>query len=134
MCPSQQAAFVVVLSGHPARTRVTGWLTARRLVMHPTIAEQLAAMHRRESQEAAMMPYEAYRLYEIERPKTAAELRWADDRTGQLAAAAAGTLRRLAAPLRRPAAKPRVPRPAEQACPDDRMTMDDERSTKTVGV
>jgi hypothetical protein len=64
--------------------------------MHPTIAEQLAAMHRRDLEEHAMMPYDTYRLYQIERPKTAAEIRIADERAGQLAAAAAGLVRQLA--------------------------------------
>jgi hypothetical protein len=102
--------------------------------MFPTIAEQLAAMRRAEWQEAAMMPYETYRLYDIERPKTAAELRFADERTGRLAAATAGTFRRLTALLRRQAPSPQVPRPAQPACGDDRIAKDDERMTRTVGV
>jgi hypothetical protein len=97
--------------------------------MFPTIAEQLAAMRRAELQEAAMMPYEAHKLYQIERPKTAAEIRLADERAGRLAAAAAGMLRYLTqgARLRRPAPNARVIRPAPPACNDDRMK-------KTVGV
>jgi len=64
--------------------------------MFPTIAEQHAAMRRREFEVAAMMPYDTYRLYQTERPKTAAELRYADERTGRLSAAAAGLLSQLA--------------------------------------
>jgi hypothetical protein len=79
--------------------------------MHPTIAEQLAAMRRRELQEAAMMPYDTYRLYETERPKTAAEIRAADERTGRLAATVSGLVRRLMPGGRRPRdrALPAVP-------------------------
>jgi hypothetical protein len=79
--------------------------------MHPTIAEQIAAMRRRELQEAAMMPYDTYRLYEAERPKTAAETRAADERTGRLAATVAGLVRGLIPRGRRPRARalPAVP-------------------------
>jgi hypothetical protein len=42
-----------------------------------------------------MMPYQTYQLYAIERPKSAAELRRADERAGRTAAAIAGVLRRL---------------------------------------
>ena len=56
--------------------------------MHPTIAEQLAALHRQDLEDDAMMPYDTYKLYQIERPKTAAEIRIADERAGRLAAAA----------------------------------------------
>ncbi len=42
-----------------------------------------------------MMPYDGYRLYQIERPKSAAETRFADNQTGQLAAAAAQLFRSL---------------------------------------
>jgi hypothetical protein len=49
-----------------------------------------------------MMPYQTYQLYAIERPKSAAEIRRADERAGRVAAAIAGTLRGLAiAPLLR---------------------------------
>jgi hypothetical protein len=63
--------------------------------MHPTIAEQLAAMRRRELQEAAMTPYDTYRLYDTERPKSTAEIRAADERAGRLAASIAGLVRDL---------------------------------------
>jgi hypothetical protein len=42
-----------------------------------------------------MMPYQTYQLYAIERPKSADELRRADERAGRTAAAIAGMLRRL---------------------------------------
>ena len=48
-----------------------------------------------------MMPYEACQLYQIERPKSAAELRLADEHAGQLVAAATGMFRQLTARLRR---------------------------------
>jgi len=32
-----------------------------------------------------MMPYQAYRLYQIERPKTRAEVRRADEQLGRMA-------------------------------------------------
>jgi hypothetical protein len=65
------------------------------VAMFPTIAEQHAAMHRKELREAGMMPYESYRLYQIERPKTAAEIRRADEHAGRLAAAVARMLAQL---------------------------------------
>jgi hypothetical protein len=33
-----------------------------------------------------MMPYQSYQVYQAERPKTAAEIRRADDQLGQMAA------------------------------------------------
>jgi hypothetical protein len=69
--------------------------------MHPTIAEQLAAMHRRELQEEAMMPYQMYELYEIERPKTVAEIRLADEHAARIAGAVAALVRPLARAGRR---------------------------------
>jgi hypothetical protein len=49
-----------------------------------------------------MTPYQTYQLYQIERPKTAAEMRSADERAGRAAAAVAGLVHRLAAAGRRP--------------------------------
>jgi hypothetical protein len=43
-----------------------------------------------------MMPYQTYQLYAIERPRSAAEMRRADEQAGRIAAAVAGILRRLA--------------------------------------
>ncbi len=48
-----------------------------------------------------MMPYQSYQLYQIERPKSAFEIRWADERAGRTAAAVAAMLRRLTATGRR---------------------------------
>ena len=97
--------------------------------MFPTIAEQLAAMRRAELQEAAMMPYENYRLYQIERPKTAAEIRLADEHAGRLAAAVTRMLSNLTQGprRRRPAPSPRVAEVARPAC-------DNDSHKKTVGV
>jgi hypothetical protein len=50
---------------------------------------------RTHAEEARMMPYQTYQLYQIERPKSAAEIRAADERAGRTAAALAGMLRRL---------------------------------------
>jgi hypothetical protein len=43
-----------------------------------------------------MMPYDSYRLYQTERPKSAAEIRYADRQAGQFAAAATGLFRSIA--------------------------------------
>ena len=43
-----------------------------------------------------MMPFQTYQLYQIERPKSAFEIRCADERAGRTAAAVAGMLRRVA--------------------------------------
>jgi len=42
-----------------------------------------------------MMPYDGYRLYQAERPKSAAEIRQADRQAGQLAAAVARLFRSI---------------------------------------
>jgi hypothetical protein len=42
-----------------------------------------------------MMPFQTYQLYQIERPKSAFEIRSADERAGRAAAALTGMLRRL---------------------------------------
>lgn len=47
-----------------------------------------------------MMPYQTYQLYQIERPKSAAEIRRADERAGRTAAAVAGIVRRRPRPAR----------------------------------
>jgi hypothetical protein len=94
------------------------------VAMLPTIAEQLAAARRRELEEAAMGPYEAYRLYQIERPKSAAEIRLADERAGRLAAAAADVFRQLTRPARRwqPARRRGIAPQPHSSCGSDRMT------------
>jgi hypothetical protein len=72
----------------------------------------------RELEEAAMGPYEAYRIYQIERPKSAADLRLADERTGRLAAAAADVFRQLTWPARRRG----IAQQPHSSCGSDRMT------------
>jgi hypothetical protein len=47
-----------------------------------------------------MMPYDSYRLYQTERPKSAAEIRHADNQAGQFAAAASGLVRSIVRPIR----------------------------------
>ena len=59
-----------------------------------------------------MMPYQTYQLYDIRRPKSAAEIRSADERAGRIAAAIAGLL----LPLARTSRMSRSPRVAR--CPD----------------
>jgi hypothetical protein len=91
--------------------------------MFPTIAEQHAAMRRRELQEAAMMPYDTYRLYQIERRKSIPEIRYADEQAGRLAAAAARMLRRMTGSVRPQHSRRQraVARPAVPSCGSDRM-------------
>jgi hypothetical protein len=57
-----------------------------------------------------MMPYHGYQLFELERPKSSAEQRAADNRRGELAATMARPIARTAAQMRammagRPAAR-----------------------------
>ncbi len=69
-----------------------------------------------------MMPYDTYRLYEIERPKSIAEIRYADERAGRLAAAAGRMLRRLTDAARPAHSRQRaMARPVVPACRSDRM-------------
>jgi hypothetical protein len=56
-----------------------------------------------------MLPNQAYQLYQIERPKTAFEMRYADERTARTAAAIAGLLRRLTPASYRRASRPAAP-------------------------
>jgi hypothetical protein len=42
-----------------------------------------------------MMPYDGYRLYQAERSRSAAEIRYADEQAGQFAAAAAALFRSI---------------------------------------
>jgi hypothetical protein len=65
----------------------------------------------------AMMPDTSYRLYQIERVKSRAEIRRADEQAGRLAAAASSLLRGITRPVRAmrrpsPIAMGRLPRPA----------------------
>ncbi|HSR83084.1 MAG TPA: hypothetical protein VLM11_02775 [Streptosporangiaceae bacterium] len=57
-----------------------------------------------------MMPYQTYRLYDIQRPKSAAEIRSADERAGRIAAAIA----ELLLPLARASRMSRSPRLARR--------------------
>jgi len=64
-----------------------------------------------------MMPYDTYRLYQIERTKSPAEIRRADEQAAQVASAASSLFRRITRPwraMRRPSpVTPRdLPRPA----------------------
>ncbi len=64
-----------------------------------------------------MMPYSSYRLYQIERAKSPAEIRHADEQAGRLASAASSVFRSITRPfgvIRRssPAGTCRLPRPA----------------------
>jgi hypothetical protein len=63
------------------------------------------------------MPYDTYRLHQIERAKSAAEVRRADERGARVASAVASLLRGITRPVRAvrrpsPAAVPGLPRPA----------------------
>jgi hypothetical protein len=64
-----------------------------------------------------MMPYGSYRIYQIERVKSPAEVRRADEQAARLASAASSLWRGLTGPVRAvrrpfPAAGPGLPRPA----------------------
>jgi hypothetical protein len=67
---------------------------------------------RRDFEETAMMPYQTYQLYDIQRPKSAAEIRSADERAGRIAAAFA----ELLLPLSRASRMSRSPGVAR--CPE----------------
>jgi hypothetical protein len=65
-----------------------------------------------------MMPYDNYRMYQIERAKSPAEVRRADEQAGRLASAASSLLRGITRPwraMRRPSpvATRELPRPAD---------------------
>ena len=47
-----------------------------------------------------MMPYDSYHLYQAERPKSAVEIRYADQQAGQFAAAVSGLFRGITLPGR----------------------------------
>ena len=64
-----------------------------------------------------MMPYHSYRLYQIERAKSPAEIRHADEQAARLASAASSVFRGITRPFRAmrrpyPAGTCRLPRPA----------------------
>jgi hypothetical protein len=62
-----------------------------------------------------MIPYDTYRSYQIERPKSRSEIRRADEQAGYLAAAVSRLLHRLASPAR--ASQPRHPAAASRSAP-----------------
>jgi hypothetical protein len=64
-----------------------------------------------------MMPYDTYRLYQIERAKSPAELQRADEQAARLVSAVSSLFRAMMRPVRAvlapsPAASHRLPRPA----------------------
>jgi hypothetical protein len=64
-----------------------------------------------------MMPYDSYRIYQLERAKSPAEVRRADEQAARLASAVTSLVRCLTRPVRAvrrpfPAAAPGRPRPA----------------------
>ena len=64
-----------------------------------------------------MMPYDTYRLHQIERAKSPGEVRRADEQAAGIASAVSSLLRGITWPARAvrrpfPAAAPRLPRPA----------------------
>ena len=64
-----------------------------------------------------MMPYDTYRLYQIERAKSPAEVQRADEQAARLASVISSLFRAITRPVRAvrteaPAAAPRRPRPA----------------------
>ena len=64
-----------------------------------------------------MMPYDTYRIYQIERFKSPAEVRSADEHAARLASVASSLFRGITRPMRAmgrlsPAAEPGLPRPA----------------------
>jgi hypothetical protein len=62
-----------------------------------------------------MMPYDTYRLYQIERAKSPAEVRHADEQAARLASAASSLVRGITRPwrgMRRPSRPRRVTCPA----------------------
>ena len=77
-----------------------------------------------------MTPHEYYLLYQAERPKTAAEIRRADERAGRTAAAAAGMLRALMRPAGRARTAFFSSVTYRQAQPPRRR----QKTTKTMGV
>jgi hypothetical protein len=67
--------------------------------------------------EWAMMPYDSYRLYQVQRVKSRAEVRRADEQAARLACAISSLLRGITRPGRAmrsasPIAAPGLPRPA----------------------
>jgi hypothetical protein len=63
-----------------------------------------------------MMPYDTYRLYQVERAKSPAEIRHADEQAGRLASAASSLFRGITRPWR---ARRRPVRLHRVTCPPD---------------
>ncbi len=63
-----------------------------------------------------MTAYNSYPLYQIERPKSTAEIRYADVQAGLFAATIADLLRGVARPLRAIRKPQPVTRPASASC------------------
>ena len=63
-----------------------------------------------------MMPYDGYRLYEAERPKSAAEIQLADQQAAQFAAAVSGLFRNISLPSRVARAYRRDPQGCAAQC------------------
>jgi hypothetical protein len=61
-----------------------------------------------------MMPYDTYQLYQVERAKSPAEIRHADEQAGRLASAASSLFRGITRPWR---ARRRPARPRCATCP-----------------
>jgi hypothetical protein len=64
------------------------------------------------------MPYDTYRLYQIERAKSSAEVQHADEQAARLISAVSSLLRGLTRPVR--AIRRPYPRPPRSACPAQR--------------
>ena len=77
-----------------------------------------------------MMPYQAYQLYQIERPKSRAEIREADERLGRMAKSVTALRERMAQPVTARALsllgfrrQPAMAQPAHGACVIRRVPM-----------
>lgn len=63
-----------------------------------------------------MTPYNSYQLYQTERPKSAAEIRYADVQAGRFAATIADLLHAIARPARATGKARLVTSPASASC------------------
>jgi len=68
-----------------------------------------------------MIPYHSYLLYEAERPKTAGQMRMADERAGRTIAAISAVVRLTVTALQGRAAPDRAAHPGSTAQPDGAM-------------
>jgi hypothetical protein len=67
-----------------------------------------------------MMPYDTYRLYQIERAKSPAEIRRADEQAAQVASAASSLFRAITRPWRTMRTPSRSQRATYPAQPDQK--------------